>query len=62
MWRHSSALTGVIESRLPRLRTTIVASAGSARMSASEKRRVFRTSLTSTFSHFGASGRDFGSW
>ena len=45
---HSASLTGVIDSRLPRCSTRIVASSGLARISASESRRVFFSTLTST--------------
>jgi hypothetical protein len=59
--RHSSSLTSVIESRLPRLSTRIVASSGAARISASESRRVFFSTLTSTCHQRGDSRLDFSS-
>ena len=58
---HSSGVTGVIDSRLPLRSVTMVDSAGAARISASDTRRVLRTSLTSTFHQRGSSRVDLGS-
>jgi diguanylate cyclase (GGDEF)-like protein len=59
--RHSSSLTGVIDSRLPGLSTTIVASSGAWRSSRSDSSRVLRTRRTSTWIQRGCARLDFGS-
>ena len=58
---HSAGVTAVIDRRLPRFNTCIVARAGASRISASDSRRVLRTSFTSTCTQRGASRVDLAS-